>query len=104
MPARILAFPFRINPDGSAATVECDSDAEFDQGIAVAALTVPGERIQVPTFGIADPAFSGFEVANLARHLLDFGPPVDVTAVKIRPTSDGREQVAVEWVRKENDR
>lgn len=81
--------------------MEHESDAEYDQLVAVACLTVPGERIQVPTFGVADPAFVGFAAANLARHVLDFGPPVSVEAARVSPRSDGREEMTVTWTRLE---
>lgn len=99
MPARVLSFPFRLDPSGVAATVEHGSDPEIDELLAVAALTAPGERIQVPTFGIDDPAFVGFELGNLQRHLLDFGPDVTVTTVHVARRADGREEVSIAWTR-----
>lgn len=95
----LIAFPFRIGPTGSLATVEQNSDTEVDQLLAVALLTAPGERDQVPTFGVADPAFSGFPRGALQRHVIDFGPQVEITEVLINPTMDGREEVVVHWVR-----
>ena len=99
MPARVLSFPFRLDPSGMAATVEHGSDAEIDELLAVAALTSPGERIQVPTFGVDDPAFVGFEVGNLQRHVIDFGPDVTITGVDIARRADGREEVSISWTR-----
>jgi hypothetical protein len=98
---QILAFPFRLGPTGAVATVEQGSDAEIDQQLAVAVLTAPGERDQCPTFGVADGAFSGFPLGSLQRHVLDFGPSVNVTEVVVTPTEDGREQVVVSWERRE---
>lgn len=99
MPARVLSFPFRLDPSGMAATVEHGSDTEIDELLAVAALTTPGERIQVPTFGVDDPAFVGFEVGNLQRHVIDFGPPVTITGVEVARRGDGREEVSITWTR-----
>lgn len=99
MPARVLAFPFRLDPSGAAATVDAGSDAEIEQQIAVACLTVPGERIQAPTFGVADPAFVGFELGNLQRHLTDFGPAVTVTAADRSAYGVDRESLTIEWTR-----
>lgn len=99
MPARVLSFPFRLDPSGVAATVEHGSDAEVDELLAVAALTNPGERIQVPTFGIDDPSFAGFELGNMQRHVIDFGPDVTISAVRIARRADGREEVAISWTR-----
>lgn len=99
MPARVLSFPFRIEASGAAATVEDGSDRAVDELLAVACLTVTGERIQAPTFGINDPAFAGFELGNLQRHVLDFGPPVTVDAVEVARRLDDREQLTIRWRR-----
>jgi hypothetical protein len=96
---RVISFPFRLDGTGAVATVEQDSDAEVEEQIALAALTRTGERIQVPTFGIADPAFSGFQAGALQRHLLDFGPNVAIQSVTVTPTVDGREEVVIDWAR-----
>lgn len=100
MPARILSFPFRITPSGSAATVEHGSNGEFDELIAVGVLTAPGERIQAPSFGVDDPAFTGFEVANLQRHCNDFGPPVTILVASPTRRDDDREEVTLSWERR----
>lgn len=99
MPARVLSFPFRLDPSGVAATVEHGSDTEVDELIAVGALTAPGERIQAPTFGVNDPAFVGFELGNLQRHVTDFGPDVTITSMDIARRGDGREEVSISWTR-----
>lgn len=96
---QLIAFPFRIGPTGSLATVEQNSDVDVDQLLAIALLTAPGERDQAPTFGVADPAFSGFPRGALQRHVLDFGPQVQISEVAINPTADGREEVVVHWAR-----
>lgn len=102
MPEQVFAFPFAVGPNGSVATVEHESDDEYQQLIALACMIVPGEVPLAPTFGIDDPAFAGFDMANLARHVQDFGPPVTVEGVKIRPRSDGREEMTVHWTRLES--
>lgn len=98
---RVISFPFRVGPDGSIATVEQGSDADVEEQIAIAMLTQRGERIQCPTFGVADAAFAGFQLGALQRHLLDFGPAVQVTALNVqRLGGDGfgdREEVTVAW-------
>lgn len=103
--ALVWDFPFRLGPGGSVAVVEQDSDRDVENGIAVATLTRPGERPLVPTFGIADPAFVGWEAPALARHLLDFGPAVDVLSATVaRRGGDirgDREEVSVSWQRQE---
>jgi hypothetical protein len=94
---RVISFPFRLGPTGSVATVEQGSDQEINEEIAVGMLTRPGERIQVPSFGVADPAFEGFVLGALQRHMIDFGPDVTVTEVSGNSLADGRQQVTVNW-------
>lgn len=103
MTVRLISFPFRLDPAGGVATVEQDSDTEIDEQIALAMLTRPGERIQVPTFGVKDAAFVGFELGALQRHLNDFGPRVDVTTVSIRQDSE-IERVEINWRRQDEVR
>jgi hypothetical protein len=101
--APVWDFPFRLGPGGSVAVVEQDSDRDIENCLAAAIYTRPGERIQAPSFGIADPAFVGWEAPALARHVLDFGPTVDVTSVVVaRRGGDSRgdrEEVSVTWAR-----
>ena len=99
MAVRVISFPFRLDTTGAVATVEQDSDHEIEEEIALAMLVRPGERIQCPTFGVADPAFAGFTLGALQRHLIDFGPDIRVTEVGQAVLSDGREQITVAWVR-----
>jgi hypothetical protein len=98
---RIMAFPFRVDGTGSVVTVEQGSDTEIEQQIGLAMTTRPGERITVPTFGVADPAFTGFEAGALQRHLDDFGPDVEITTVLVDHTTEGREQVVIDWRRRD---
>lgn len=101
---RLISFPFRIDPTGSIATVEQDGDAEVDEQIALAMLTKPGERIQAPTFGVADPAFVRFAVGALQRHCDDFGPEVDIVTVSTSRPAEGREEVVINWTRRDETR
>lgn len=101
MAVRLISFPFRIGGTGTIVSVEQDGDAYVEERIALALLTRPGERIQAPTFGTADPAFAGFEASALQRHLVDFGPAVRVRAVDIDYDADGNERVAVDWERRD---
>lgn len=96
---RLLSFPFRLGLTGAVASVEQGSDAWVEECIAMAMLTRPGERIQVPTFGVNDPAFSGFAAGSLQRHLTDFGPTITITEVQVAPAQEGLERVTVSWRR-----
>lgn len=100
---RLLSFPFRLNLTGAVASVEQGSDTWVEECIAMAMLTRPGERIQVPTFGVNDPAFAGFVVGALQRHLTDFGPAITITEVQQAPAQEGLEQVTVSWRRADAD-
>lgn len=100
---RVISFPFRLDGTGSVASVPQDSDQYMEEQIALALLTRPGERIQVPTFGTADPAFARFQVSALQRHLLDFGPEIDVKSVAVDRTVEGQERVVVDWQRSERN-
>lgn len=101
---RLIAFPFQLDPTGSVLTVEQDSDGEIDQQIALAMLTRPGERMQVPNFGVADPAFARFAVGSLQRHCDDFGPEVEIVTVNARRPAEGREEVVINWQRRDETR
>jgi len=97
--APVWDFPFQLGPGGSVAVVEQNSDRDIDNCIAAALLTRPGERIQAPSFGIADPAFVGWEAPALTRHLLDFGPDVDVASVVVT-RREAKEEVTITWARR----
>jgi hypothetical protein len=102
--AQVWDYPFRLGPGGSVATVEQDSDRDVENLLAVACLTQPGERQQAPTFGIADPAFVGWELPALERHILDFGPDVIASSVVVDRSSDvrgDREAVTISWQRRQ---
>jgi len=99
---RLISFPFAIDATGAVATVEQNSDAEVEQQLAVAMLTRPGERIVVPSFGVADPAFDGFLVGALQRHCLDFGPAVSVRSVSTEVLDDVRQRDIIQWSRNDD--
>ena len=85
----ILSHPFRLTLTGAAATVANGSSAANAEGVAVLALTRPGERPMVPNFGVADPAFDGYDAAELSAALYLFGPAgVSVDNIKTTPVDD----------------
>lgn len=94
---RLLSFPPRLTVTGAFATVEQDSDAQISELLAQAMTTNLGERAQVPTYGVADPAFRGFELGALQRHVSDYGPKVDIQAASTMPDAEGTEQVSISW-------
>jgi hypothetical protein len=101
---RMISFPFRMDPTGSIASVDQDSDAEIEEQLALAMLTRPRERITVPTFGVADPAFARFQLGALQRHCLDFGPNVVVKNIETQLLAGDREEVAISWQRRDETR
>lgn len=97
MSTPLISYPFRLSPAGSVMTVEEGSDAQLAQELAVAILTRRGERPLVPNFGIADPAFIGFEDDALRLHLELFGPPVELTDVEVKFVSETTQDVVVRF-------
>lgn len=51
-------WPFRIDPDGTAAVVEQDSADDVTQCVQVLLATRPGERVELPEYGTPDPVFA----------------------------------------------
>ena len=86
----ILSHPFRLTLTGTAATVEDGSTAANTEGIAILAMTRPGERPMCPSFGTTDPAFAGYDAAELSAALHLYGPPgVSIDSITTAPV-DGR--------------
>jgi hypothetical protein len=71
-----LAHPFRFTGAGDVATVDPASDAFAVQSIVLIAGTVPGERVLVPGFGLADPTFGDglVDAVGLNSQLELYGP------------------------------
>lgn len=94
--ALILSHPFRLQR-GRVATVEQQSDAGDAEQIAVLCLTRPGERPLVPGYGLPDPAFSGFEPAELAAAVAMWGPDVTLEAVDVAASGEHAQRVEVQF-------
>lgn len=97
MATSLIAYPFRIDPTGSVATVEEGSDLQYAHELAVAVLSRPGERVLVPDFGIADPTFVGFDEDALRLHIDMFGPPVNIDRVEVQYVDDHTQDVVVHF-------
>lgn len=95
--ADLISYPFRLDSSGSVATVEQDSDAQLAQEVAVGILTRPEERPFIPDFGIADPAFVGFDADALRLQVATYGPPIDVAGVEVTIVDDRRQDVVVQF-------
>lgn len=91
----LLSHPFRLEPNGSVATVEDGTDEAHAEGLAILALTRQGERTLVPDFGLPDPAFDEVSMADLNVGLIDYGPPVEVTDLTTTEVTDTLERVTI---------
>lgn len=94
----VISHPFRLRPGGTVATVADGSDEHRAELVASMALTVRGERGLVPAYGIEDPAFGGFDAADLTGALELFAPGlIDLLDVEITYPSDGVERVVLRY-------
>lgn len=87
--ADILSFPFRLAPNGSAATVYQGSDQYYSEQIATIILTLQNERDYDLEFGMPDIAFDGFPYSNFQHQIQQYLPDLDhVTATVVAITED----------------
>lgn len=101
---RYLDRPFRFGPNGRAVTVDQDSDELINARILAILTTRPGERPLAPGYGTQDPTFTGFDAAELRAAISQYGPPgIELQAINADYTTDGRQDVTVQWERDQND-
>lgn len=94
----VLSHPFRLAPDGTAATVVDGSTQANTEALAVLTLTRKGERVFVPGFGTTDPAFGGLDVAELNSTLATYGPDtITVTDVTVTYPNDTTAAIVIEF-------
>lgn len=80
----LLSHPFRLQPDGSVATVEQGSAQYNIEQLAMFTMTIVGERRLVPAFGLRDPVFDQFEEGEVSTGIAIYGPPdIDIQSVDI---------------------
>lgn len=94
---RLISYPFRLNPNGSIATVEQESDQADAEQIAMLCLTEKGERVMVPAFGLTDPSFAGLDTGELALQIALYGPDVSISSVTAYYPDDATLKVNVEF-------
>ncbi len=100
----IIKFPFRITPQGNAATVPYGSDDEVDQIIVAIVLTQLGERPLTPLFGVPDTAFAGLHTGDIQVCLDAFGPDgVDVDEVRLDYRSETVAMADIRWSRTDTE-
>lgn len=96
----VLAFPFRLDPQGNVATAAYGSDQEVDGAIAALILTDIGERPLSPGFGIPDPTGIGLTEGDIQVGLADHGfEDVTITDITTSPVSAMQAAVTVRWER-----
>jgi hypothetical protein len=93
----LISHPFRLGPTGSIVVHEQDSDDCYAELLAVMIGTRPGERDQVPQFGINDPTFSTIDPHELTSKLSVFGPPLQIQGITVQPISDTEQDIIVEF-------
>lgn len=69
-----LRVPFRVI-GGRADVVDQDSVDEVAQGVEYLLRTEPGTRLEVPEFGLPDPAFATGHLSELIRTAIDRWEP-----------------------------
>lgn len=87
-----FALPFRL-VGGRAAVVEQDTDAEIRQCSRVVLMCPQGARLELPSFGLPDPAFrvGGPDLAAMERTLDTWEP-------RARAHDSGDDDRLEEWV------
>lgn len=94
---RLISYPFRLSPNGSAATVEDGSDDATAELLAVLVLTRRGERDLVPDFGVPDPAFGTLDLNDVAASVAMFGPEVSLEAVRVSYPTPTTQEVDISY-------
>lgn len=97
MATPLLSHPFRLSPNGYAFTRDQSDDEYIAERIALLCTTIPGERLLVPGYGIADPVFAGFDENILRTQLSIYGPHVELDSVKISNPTNSLQQVEVSF-------
>lgn len=97
MAVNLISFPFRIGPNGAVVTRPDDSNEYYAELLAAMLLTKPGERPQVPLYGVNDPTFSEIDPQELVYKVDLFGPPVRIVNVTSRFVSETQQDIRVEF-------
>ena len=93
--ANLISHPFRLGPTGAVVTKPEDSPEYYAELLAVMIGTIPGEREQVPLFGVNDPTFGLVDPHELEAKVRTFGPPIAITDVSVKYVSDTEQDVFV---------
>lgn len=93
--AQIIAHPFQVIGN-AVATVDDSSEDGTLQQVAVLVTTRKGERPMRPAYGITDPVFSSYDMAEVNAGLAMYLPGVRVRAVNVSAVNDVTERVELD--------
>ena len=93
----LISYPFRIGPNGHVVTRPEDSIEYYEELLAILLLTKPGERPQVPLFGVNDPAFATIEEHELLAKIEIFGPPIRIINLDTTYVTETQQNVVAEF-------
>lgn len=91
-----FAFPFRLTPRGTIATVDQDSELGRRDQVAHLLLTRPGEREVLPGFGVEDPRYVGVDAGAVATAVSTYLPAIAAPVVTATDNNDGTQRVTVD--------
>lgn len=92
----LIAFPFRLTPNGAVAVLEEGTSDYYANELAVLMLTQPEERPLVPEYGMDDQTFNTvYDRQQLEDKVRMFGPPVTITGLDTTYTRDGSQSLTV---------
>lgn len=86
---QLISHPFRVLSNGSVATSDQGgTDSNMEQ-IAMFIMTIRGERVMVPEFGLRDATFGVIEPGEISTGVHIYGPPdVSIDTVDVLPTTN----------------
>lgn len=93
--SNVLSFPFRLSPNGTAATVDQGTEQYYAEQINVLVSTDMGERPLLPNFGVPMMEFHQFAALSLIQACRAYLPEVEITDANVIHRSDARDDVVV---------
>lgn len=97
MATNLISYPFRLGPAGYVVVKPDDSDEYLAEELGVLILTQPGERPQVPSYGVNDPTFGEIDPNEMLLKVNAFGPPVLIKGFHYEWVRDNQQDVVVEF-------
>jgi len=93
----VLAFPFKLNQDGSVAKVVQGSSAHQAQQIAALIRTRTGELDLAPAYGIVDATFGVIQTGEIEASLNLYNPDITIESVNSLIKDNGQEIVSIKF-------